>query len=271
MLFAVASGLVAMGQTSNTLIYVNVGTAPNSRNGDPLRAALGKINLSLGLLGNDIDALHPPVQLAGGWVFDSSVTNVGTTVNETVTFLAHQTNEFQLLSSYTSVLIDSNHFIVTGTNVFLDVFFLWHTNFIGNTNTFWQTNYIYTLISFDVNQTNLIAGWLVEQLTNGSPPYLWKTFTNYTTVTNSGELTFTNLMNTNFPVSSFRIRGPITFGPATFSVPVVATGFFQAPYTVTNSTNTTSGRGAGLMYWDTNYVYVSVGTNLWKRLALTNY
>lgn len=39
--------------------------------------------------------------------------------------------------------------------------------------------------------------------------------------------------------------------------------------TITNSTDSTFGYGAGLMLWDTNYVYVSVGTNLWKRTALT--
>jgi len=44
-----------------------------------------------------------------------------------------------------------------------------------------------------------------------------------------------------------------------------------ASYTVTNSTDTTFGYGAGLMIFDTNYVYVSVGTNLWKRAALASW
>ncbi len=226
LLILFATALMAFGQTSNSLQYPFPGTAANSHNGDPLRIAFMKINNSLGLLGNDIDLLHPPVQLAGGWVFDSQAATVGTTVSETVTFFAHQTNIFQLLSTYTNVHIDTNRFIITGTNVIEDVYFLWHTNFLGNTNTFWQTNYVYTLVSFDVAQTNLVDGWLVEQLTNGSP--LWTPFTNYTTVTNSGELTFTNLVpqsGTNLPVRSFRIRGPFTFGPATFTVPVAGPSF----------------------------------------------
>jgi len=41
--------------------------------------------------------------------------------------------------------------------------------------------------------------------------------------------------------------------------------------TVTNSTDSTGGRGAGLIRWDTNYLYVSVGTNQWKRAALSSW
>jgi len=41
--------------------------------------------------------------------------------------------------------------------------------------------------------------------------------------------------------------------------------------TVTNSTDTTSGHGGGLIRWDTNYLYVSVGTNQWKRATLTSW
>ena len=42
-----------------------------------------------------------------------------------------------------------------------------------------------------------------------------------------------------------------------------------SPLTVTNSTDTTWGYGAGLFTWDTNHVFVSVGTNLWKRAAIS--
>ena len=41
--------------------------------------------------------------------------------------------------------------------------------------------------------------------------------------------------------------------------------------TVTNSTDGTGGHGAGLIRWDANYLYVSVGTNQWKRAALTGW
>ena len=41
--------------------------------------------------------------------------------------------------------------------------------------------------------------------------------------------------------------------------------------TVTNSNSTTWGYGAGLVRVDTNYLYVSVGTNAWKRAALSGW
>jgi len=44
-----------------------------------------------------------------------------------------------------------------------------------------------------------------------------------------------------------------------------------APYTVTNATDTTWTNGAGLICIDTNYVYISVGTNQWKRAALATW
>ena len=44
-----------------------------------------------------------------------------------------------------------------------------------------------------------------------------------------------------------------------------------APTTVANATNTTWSQGAGLVCVDTNYVYVSVGTNRWKRVAVSTW
>jgi len=41
------------------------------------------------------------------------------------------------------------------------------------------------------------------------------------------------------------------------------------PRTITNATSTTWGYGSGIVCADTNYVYVSVGTNSWKRAALS--
>ena len=40
------------------------------------------------------------------------------------------------------------------------------------------------------------------------------------------------------------------------------------PRTITNSTDTTWGKGAGLICVDANYIYISTGTNTWKRAAL---
>lgn len=41
--------------------------------------------------------------------------------------------------------------------------------------------------------------------------------------------------------------------------------------TITNATGTTWGRGAGLFCADSNYVYISVGSNAWKRAALSTW
>ena len=38
---------------------------------------------------------------------------------------------------------------------------------------------------------------------------------------------------------------------------------------MTHSTNSTFGYGAGLITCDTNYIYVSVGTNAWNRISIS--
>lgn len=43
------------------------------------------------------------------------------------------------------------------------------------------------------------------------------------------------------------------------------------PRTITNANSTTWGNGSGLLTWDTNYLYVSVGTNAWKRVGLATW
>jgi len=40
------------------------------------------------------------------------------------------------------------------------------------------------------------------------------------------------------------------------------------PVTIATSTNSTFGRGAGLITGDTNYIYISVGTNAWRRISV---
>ena len=37
---------------------------------------------------------------------------------------------------------------------------------------------------------------------------------------------------------------------------------------VTHSTNSTAGLGVGRIFCDTNYLYVSIGTNAWRRVAI---
>jgi hypothetical protein len=40
------------------------------------------------------------------------------------------------------------------------------------------------------------------------------------------------------------------------------------PRTITNANSTTWGYGSGLVCVDSNYVYVAVGTNSWKRVGI---
>jgi hypothetical protein len=61
----------------------------------------------------------------------------------------------------------------------------------------------------------------------------------------------------------------IGFGEDYPSVTAIAGVLAMPSRTITASTNTTWGRGEGLVCVDTNYVYVSVGTNQWKRASLS--
>lgn len=68
--------------------------------------------------------------------------------------------------------------------------------------------------------------------------------------------------NTNFAFLDRRL--------ATIETRVPTNAFYLlSAHTVTNATDSTFGYGAGLLLWDTNYLYVSVGTNAWMRAALT--
>jgi len=55
----------------------------------------------------------------------------------------------------------------------------------------------------------------------------------------------------------------------TTTTTTISSVFALLPRTVTNSTDSTFGLGAGVVCVDTNYVYVSVATNRWKRAALS--
>ena len=55
---------------------------------------------------------------------------------------------------------------------------------------------------------------------------------------------------------------------AVFTNTVSAPFLLLASYTVTASTNSTFGRGAGMFAVDTNYLYISVGTNNWGRVSI---
>ena len=53
---------------------------------------------------------------------------------------------------------------------------------------------------------------------------------------------------------------------------ITLSGVLQlAPRTITNATASTWGYGAGILCADTNYIYVSVGSNSWKRASLSSW
>ena len=51
----------------------------------------------------------------------------------------------------------------------------------------------------------------------------------------------------------------------------MATVLQLTPRTVTNASDSTWGNGSGMVCCDSNYVYVSVGSNVWKRSALSSW
>ena len=132
-----------------------------------------------------------------------------------------------------------------------------------------NTNWVLT-----ISATNFVAGWQLQfspalELLNG-----FQLFTSYTLVTNTGIATFTvPLSATPSPNGFFRIVSPQTAGALSYWPLQMPYAYFGTngnypTLTVTHSTNTTYGYGSGLLTADTNYLYVSVGTNAWRRLAI---
>ncbi len=178
-----------------------------------------------------IHVLAPPVQMAGAWVLNSYVDTGG---YEHVLFTAHNIPAMDMVSSASYPRIDS--FTIAGTNGVLQI-----------------------------AQTNLVDGWCVEACTNLTAPLVWQTCTTYTSVTNSGEITLTIPLNMALPCTFFRARGTVT------TTTTISAILALLPRTVTNSTDTTYGLGAGVVSIDSNYIYVSVGTNRYRRAVLNDY
>jgi hypothetical protein len=69
-------------------------------------------------------------------------------------------------------------------------------------------------------------------------------------------------------------NSPDFISEPTNSTTVAMTNIVSFPFvllttnTITHSTNSTFGYGAGLIGCDTNYLYISVGTNDWSRIAI---
>ena len=122
-----------------------------------------------------------------------------------------------------------------------------------------------TNLLLDIYQTNLTAGWFIESTTNLALVNSWVTWTNYTMATNTGVVTFTTPILPGEEQRFYRGRGNST-NTVAVNAPL------KLPITTpASSSATTYGYGAGVVLVDTNYVYVSVGTNAWKRAALSSW
>lgn len=130
-----------------------------------------------------------------------------------------------------------------------------------------------TNISGTASGTNVV----IKVATNGvaGPPTLLLSHylrpVNWVSITNTATVSGTNYQYTvakPWTDEGFIIGLLPSVNPFVLSL----AGLMQlAPRTITNSTDSTYGFGAGLGGWDSNYVYISVGTNLWKRSALSSW
>lgn len=125
-----------------------------------------------------------------------------------------------------------------------------------------------TNILISTPQTNLVAGWQLTVSTNLAIQYSFVTTTNYLLSTNSGIVTFTIRIDPTVPIYLFKLVGSGINSSTAFYVPVQMPEAYFVTNTITASTNSTFGYGAGLMTCDTNYVYVSIGTNNWRRITI---
>ncbi len=124
-----------------------------------------------------------------------------------------------------------------------------------------------TNVALQIMQTNLTNGFTIQSSTNLSITAGFTLFTNYTLSTNTGVVTFTIPINFNEGQRFWRaVSG--SSASVTFFTPVTMPYANLVSNTITHSTNSTLGYGAGLITCDTNYIYVSVATNTWRRVAI---
>jgi hypothetical protein len=123
------------------------------------------------------------------------------------------------------------------------------------------------LVNFANANQNVVVNWSLLGLPANTPVGIRDLWAQNTLGT-----AFTAAWTNSVPANSVQLfkvwANNLNLSLATLTV---NNGIFSAPYTVTNSTDSTFGFGAGLLRWDTNYLYVSVGTNLWKRVALSSW
>ena len=123
-----------------------------------------------------------------------------------------------------------------------------------------------TNVLLNVAVSNYVAGSFIETTTNLAAP--WTLATSSGSITNSGEITFTNPISA-ISVQFWRARGnpinSVSSGPVTLT----SVGEKQSFYTPTNSSDVTLGNLANLIRFDTNYIYIGVNSNQWKRSSLS--
>ena len=120
--------------------------------------------------------------------------------------------------------------------------------------------------------TNAVTSMPVAQVTSDFKT--WKYLSQYVTLSN----TYPAAVGTNYQISFVRSGTLLSnaflrvcyagTSPGVFSLSALLQGTTR---TVTNSTDSTFGYGAGLICADTNYIYVSWTTNGWKRVALSTW
>jgi hypothetical protein len=117
--------------------------------------------------------------------------------------------------------------------------------------------------------TNGVTGTLVPHWTYDLVHPTWAAVS---TVTNSYPTADGTNYLLSFPLPN-QTKAFIRVAKATTGVNVanLSALLSSAPRTITNATDTTWGKGSGLLTWDTNYLYISVGSNQGKRAALSTW
>lgn len=161
------------------------------------------------------------------------------------------------------------------------------SNYVGLFTNVWQFDVTGSLTGTNKVFTNFMStdgsAWLPFARTNLATPYL---FTNYlTNVFGTNTVIYTNTY-TNFTYTGVYLAS--LGSTATGSVAVYSLASPQlngklnqfkaqsfefekmqiVPTTITNSSSSTYGFGAGLIGVDTNYLYISVGFNSWRRISI---
>jgi hypothetical protein len=162
------------------------------------------------------------------------------------------------------------------------------SNYFGRFTNVWQFNVSGSLTGTNKSFTNYMSGdgttWVPFAQTNLATTYL---FTNYLTNTFGSNIVviYTNIY-TNFTYTGVYLSSLGSTATGSVSIYSLASpqlngklNQFKAqsfefekmqivPAIITNSGSSTFGFGAGLIGVDTNYIYISVGLNAWRRIAI---